>query len=66
MSSYVANFVANYNPNGPGLPQWPAQVRGQQSVMEVGNNYTQMALAQQQLAIKEDFLKRFYATQPIW
>lgn len=65
MSSYVTNFVTNYNPNGPGLPQWPQQTNSSQQLFQLGDNCTQIAIANP-LATKFDFLKRFYATQVIW
>lgn len=36
MSSYWANFVATGDPNGAGLPHWPA-VNGKAEVMELGD-----------------------------
>ena len=36
MSSYLVNFATNGDPNGGGLPKWPAYKRGQ--VMELGDN----------------------------
>jgi carboxylesterase type B len=65
MSSYVANFVANQNPNGAGMSEWPRVVAGQPFVFQVGNNYTQIPIADP-LASKLDFLQRFYATQRVW
>ena len=36
MSAYVANFVKTGNPNGKGLPLWPAFSTSDQRVMELG------------------------------
>jgi para-nitrobenzyl esterase len=37
MSSYWANFAANGDPNGPGLPTWPAYDDSHPQVMNFGN-----------------------------
>jgi para-nitrobenzyl esterase len=61
LSSYWANFARNGNPNGPGLPQWTAFDGKSEQVMEVGDQFRAMPLADQ---AKVDFWKRFYETQP--
>jgi para-nitrobenzyl esterase len=44
MSSYWANFAATGNPNGKGLPEWPA-VDDKRQVMEVGDKTQPIPLA---------------------
>ena len=44
MSSYWANFAATGNPNGKGLPEWPA-VDDKRQVMEVGDKTQSIPLA---------------------
>lgn len=44
MSSYWANFAAAGDPNGEGLPPWPA-VNEKPEIMEVGENTAPIALA---------------------
>ncbi|MEE4451565.1 carboxylesterase family protein [Novosphingobium resinovorum] len=63
MSSYWANIVKTGNPNGPGLPQWPAWSADAPQVMELGDRFGPMPLAS---PAKIDFWKRFYATQKPW
>ncbi len=44
MSSYWANFAANGNPNGPGLPEWLAYNTIAKSIMMLGENSFSTAL----------------------
>ena len=61
MSSYWSNFAKNGNPNGPGLPQWNAFDGRTGEVMELGDHFRAIPLAE---PAKVDFWKRFYETQP--
>ena len=61
LSSYWANFARTGNPNGPGLPQWPAFDGKSEQVMELGDQFRSIPLAD---PAKVDFWKRFYETQP--
>jgi carboxylesterase type B len=63
MSSYWANFVATGNPNGPGLPVWPAFNPKSPTVMELGDAFAPIPVASPD---KLDFWKRFFQTQPAW
>ncbi|MFD0289425.1 carboxylesterase family protein [Streptomyces lutosisoli] len=45
LSSYLANYIATGDPNGPGLPRWPAYSPGSPTVMEVGEHYGPMRVA---------------------
>jgi para-nitrobenzyl esterase len=38
MSSYWVNFAKNADPNGAGLPEWPAFTAASQEVMYLGAN----------------------------
>jgi para-nitrobenzyl esterase len=35
MQNYFANFIKTFDPNGPGLPQWPAMRSGNSHVMRI-------------------------------
>jgi para-nitrobenzyl esterase len=37
MSSYWVNFAATGNPNGEGLPEWPAFEKSSQQIIEIGD-----------------------------
>ncbi|TCM15390.1 para-nitrobenzyl esterase [Novosphingobium sp. PhB165] len=63
MSSYWANIIKTGNPNGPGLPDWPAYSAQVPQVMELGDHFAPIPIASPE---KIDFWKRFYATQPAW
>ncbi len=39
MGGYWVNFVNSGNPNGPGLPHWPAFDAAAPAVMEIGDHY---------------------------
>jgi para-nitrobenzyl esterase len=62
MSSYWANFVIKGDPNGPGLPHWPA-FDGTPKIMVLGGNYGTIPVAE---PAKLDFMKRFFAAQKAW
>jgi len=36
MAAYWVNFARTGNPNGPGLPEWPAFANGDDSIMQLG------------------------------
>jgi para-nitrobenzyl esterase len=61
LSSYWANFAKTGNPNGPGLPQWTAFDGKSEQVMELGDQFKSIPLAD---PVKVNFWKRFYETQP--
>jgi carboxylesterase type B len=61
-SSYWANFVIKADPNGPGLPPWPAY-DGRPDIMVLGDTYGTMPVAE---PARLDFMKRFFASQKRW
>ncbi|WP_030899304.1 carboxylesterase/lipase family protein [Streptomyces sp. NRRL F-5126] len=63
MSGYWANFAATGDPNGPGLPPWPAWTQDTQAVMELGGEFGLIALADPP---RLDFWTRFFRTQQAW
>ena len=63
MSSYLANIVASGDPNGEGLPEWPAFDPNTPMVMEVGDSFGPIPVAAPE---KLDFWKRYFATQEPW
>jgi para-nitrobenzyl esterase len=63
VSSYVANYAATGNPNGAGLPAWPQYDPAIPRVMEIGDHFGPIPVAE---PAKLDFWKRFFATQEAW
>ncbi|MBT2225268.1 carboxylesterase/lipase family protein [Nonomuraea sp. NEAU-A123] len=63
MSGYWANFVATGDPNGPELPHWPAYSPDSDAVMEVGDGFGLIPVAEPS---RIDFWKRFFNTQQAW
>ena len=61
MSTYWTNYAKTGNPNGKGLPRWPSYSGKAESVMELGDRFQPMPLADK---AKVEFWKRFYETQP--
>ena len=61
MSSYWVNFARTGNPNGAGLPPWPAFDGKAEQAMELGGDFKPLALPG---GAKADFWRRFYASQP--
>lgn len=63
MSSYWANYARTGNPNGNGLPHWPAFDPRSQTVMVLGNSFAPVRIAR---GAKFRFWTRFFATQKAW
>jgi len=58
MSSYWANIAKTGNPNGPGLPVWPALDPKSATVMELGEHFAPMPTASPE---RVEFWRWFYA-----
>ena len=56
MSDYWVNFMKTGDPNGQGLPEWPAWKDGNLEVMELGDTFSPMSISQE----KADFWKAYY------
>jgi len=61
MSNYWVNFIKTGNPNGEGLPNWPAASVKSAATMELGDNVGPHPIAGQP---KLDLLRRVFATAP--
>jgi para-nitrobenzyl esterase len=59
MSSYWANFATRGDPNGKGLPPWPPADGKSPMVMEVGDRFGVLPIAD---AARLEFVRRFYLT----
>jgi carboxylesterase type B len=63
MSAYWTNFAAAGDPNGPGLPHWPAYSAHSPTVMEVGARFGPVPLADPS---RFTFWKNFFQLQQAW
>ena len=63
MSSYWVNFAITGNPNGKSLPNWAATNAKKSVVMQLGDGFGAMPLAD---PVKLDFWKRFFQSQKAW
>jgi carboxylesterase type B len=61
MGRYWANFGATGNPNGKGLPPWPAFDTENKVVMQLGDNTGPIPVA---TAARFDFHRRYFASHP--
>ncbi|MBC2665538.1 carboxylesterase family protein [Novosphingobium flavum] len=61
MSTYWVNFARTGNPNSPDLPKWAAFDGKTERVMELGDHFQPIPLADN---VRLDFWRRFYASQP--
>ena len=63
MTRYWVNFAETGDPDGTGLPHWPAFTPDAASVMELGRGYAPVPLAE---PARLEFWKRFFLTQNPW
>ncbi|MFC4121489.1 carboxylesterase/lipase family protein [Nonomuraea zeae] len=63
MSAYWANYSATGDPNGPGLPRWPAFSPDSATVMELGGGFGPIPVAD---PARLKFWKRFFRTEEAW
>ena len=63
VSSYWVNYIITGNPNGPGLPNWPAFDSKSATVMELGDHIAPIPIASPEKIV---FWKKFFATQKPW
>ncbi|KAL7076474.1 hypothetical protein ACQ4LE_004510 [Meloidogyne hapla] len=61
MSSYIINFVKNYDPNGGELAKWPKQNGKNKIVMQLGDSFGKIPLASDNINKKMDLIKRKFA-----
>ena len=61
MTSYWANFIATGDPNGKGLPHWPAAGEKPDFTMEVGDRTAPIPIAGSEA--KRQLLEKFFAKQ---
>ncbi len=63
VSAYWVNFATTGDPNGPGLPNWPAYTADSPSVMEIGARFGPIPIAD---PARFDFWKRCFRAQQPW
>jgi len=63
MSSYWAHYATNGNPNGKDLPVWPAFDPKSPTVMELGDRFGPLPVADE---ARMDFWRRFFQAQEAW
>jgi para-nitrobenzyl esterase len=63
MSSYWVNYAAKGNPNGSGLPIWPAFREQDKSVMLLGDTFGPTPIAS---SPRFDFWQRFFTSNEAW
>lgn len=62
LSSYWANFATSGDPNGKGLPVWPAISADRALTMEVGDRFQPIPIAANEARL--EFFRRFLSLTP--
>jgi para-nitrobenzyl esterase len=60
MSAYWVNFAKNGDPNGPGLPEWPAYSKTAERSMRLGGKVEPISVPN---TAELDFFDQYYARQ---
>ncbi|OJJ42073.1 hypothetical protein ASPZODRAFT_20799 [Penicilliopsis zonata CBS 506.65] len=63
LSSYWVNFIRTGNPNGGGLPYWPANCAENPVMMEVGDAWEPIEVASKE---KLQFMDRWFSNWPVY
>jgi len=63
VTRYWINFAATGDPNGPGLPHWPAHAGDSATVMELGADFRSVPVAD---PARLDFWQRFFHSHQAW
>jgi carboxylesterase type B len=61
MTTYWANFAARGDPNGEGLPEWPAFDPKAKIVLQLGDNTGRIPAATD---ARFEFYRRYFASHP--
>lgn len=61
MSDYWVNFISNGNPNGKGLPRWPASSPSSSLTMQLGDAWGTEAVADEK---RISFMKKWFSKWP--
>jgi carboxylesterase 2 len=63
LSTYWANFIKTGNPNGDGLPYWPANTAEEPVTMEVGDAWNPITVATEE---KISFMREWFSKWPVY
>ncbi|MFJ1900313.1 carboxylesterase/lipase family protein [Streptomyces sp. NPDC088115] len=63
LAGYWTNFVSTGDPNGSGLPHWPAFSPDSATVMEIGAHFRTIPVSD---PVRTEFWIRFFASQQAW
>ncbi|OJI85783.1 hypothetical protein ASPTUDRAFT_55375 [Aspergillus tubingensis CBS 134.48] len=63
LSDYWVNFLRSGNPNGPELPNWPANDAAEPVVMELGDAWEPLLVAS---AEKRSFMNKWFSNWPVY
>ncbi|OOF90587.1 hypothetical protein ASPCADRAFT_178799 [Aspergillus carbonarius ITEM 5010] len=63
LSDYWVNFIRSGDPNGPGLPAWPANKATDPVIMEVGDAWEPILVASSE---KRSFISKWFSKWPVY